>query len=215
MRLFRNAIALATTIAFPVYGGLAAVAAVAVPVLFGESWGPAAPVVSVLACFGAVRALSAIQGDSLRGFGKPFEAFAVVGTGFAITLILAPLGSSLGSVGIAGALVASGLLVWPLGAHFVARTGGIPVRDQIAPALPALAAAAVMVAAVTGVIAFTRDAMGEPALLALAIGVGIAVYALALAVVARPIVRFAISLAAAVLRRDRAALGRLFGEVGG
>jgi len=215
VRLFRNAIALTTTIAFPVYGGLGAVSSVAVPVLFGEDWSPAAPVVSVLACFGAVRALGAVQGDSLRGFGKPFEAFAIVGTGFAITLILAPLGSSLGSIGIAGALVASGLLVWPLGAWFVARTGGIPVRDQIAPALPALGAAAVMVGVVTVLIVLARGTMGEATLLALAIAAGVAVYALALTVVARPMVRFAISLAAAVVRRDRAALGRLFGEAGG
>src|SRR5690606_21032514 len=79
----------AAMMAFPVFVGGAAVAPVAIPLLFGEHWIPIVMAAQLL-CLTAIRSpANAFNGELLRGTGKPGLQLSIMLFGATLGLILA------------------------------------------------------------------------------------------------------------------------------
>lgn len=141
---------LTASLVFPAFAGVALLAPVFVPLLFGERWTGAVFLVQLLALRGYRRAFSTWNSAVLRGLGKP--QWLLISVGFqtlaAAALMILLLGK--GAEGAAWALLVASYLSWPLGAWLVARLTGLAPHAQARLGVPAVAATAAMAAAVIG-----------------------------------------------------------------
>jgi O-antigen/teichoic acid export membrane protein len=97
--------------------GIAAVAPQFVPVVLGNQWRPAIPVMQVLAVWGGVRAFGANVGPVYKSTGRPdiearIQALKVI----FIIVIIYPAAELFGLAGVASAIVMSSSITLP--AHF-------------------------------------------------------------------------------------------------
>lgn len=117
---FRRGVQLSTTVAFPMAAGIAAVAPQFVPVVLGDLWRPAIPVMQVLAVWGGVRAFGANVGPVYNSTGRP-DIGARVQTLKVITIIIIiyPAAESFGLAGVALAIVMSSCISLPVSLYYV------------------------------------------------------------------------------------------------
>jgi PST family polysaccharide transporter len=136
--------------AFPVFVGLALVAADLVPLLFGPKWAPSIPVMQVLALAGAAKTLPVTTATLLVALGRPGLQLRIN----LLTTVLAVLGFALfvrqGIVAVAFVHLGVNVLLAPLHAIVAHRTTGARFGEYFetirAPLLGALAMAAVLLA---------------------------------------------------------------------
>ncbi|RKD98093.1 lipopolysaccharide biosynthesis protein [Halopiger aswanensis] len=117
---FRRAVQLSTTVAFPMAAGIAAVAPQFVPVVLGDQWRAAIPVMQVLAVWGGIRAFGANVGPVYKSIGRPdiearIQALKVV----TIIILIYPAAEWFGLPGVASAIVMSSTISLPLHFHYV------------------------------------------------------------------------------------------------
>lgn len=117
---FCRAVQLSTIVAFPMAAGIAAVAPQFVPVVLGDQWRPAIPVMQVLAVWGGVRAFGANVGPVYKSVGRPdidvrIQALKVV----TIIIIIYPAAELFGLVGVASAIVMSLSVTLPVGLYYI------------------------------------------------------------------------------------------------
>lgn len=119
---YLDVFALIAFLTLPAALGLSAIATPLIDVLLGANWAAAAPIVAVLAIFGAVNALSANNGSVLNAVGKP-HILALTGVLNIAILLTASISLALiyGPLGVAAAYVGTALTLAPLGFYFVAR----------------------------------------------------------------------------------------------
>lgn len=96
--------------AIPVYFGLAAVASEAISFVFGNRWSPAAGVTMLLAISGPFQFAPVFIHAAFQATGGPGIPLALNAMRGALSLILFPLGSFYGAIGIAGAFMLRGIL---------------------------------------------------------------------------------------------------------
>ena len=174
---YLQVVRLLTTVSAPLLLGLAAVAPLAIPTVFGPQWRPAVRVVQLLCVYALLRATGSPVGSLLLAKGRADRAFH---WNLGLLLLVGPtvyLGFRAGGVlGVAGALVglqavlgfaAYFLLVRPL-------TGACGQRYADAIATP-LALAAAMAAAVA-LVGYPQGWLGGGAALALQVLTGVGVY---------------------------------------
>lgn len=147
-------------LAFPIFGGLFAIAPTAVPVAFGLQWTGAIFAVQCLSIIGMMAGLGIIQASLIRNLGRPdwwFRYQAVVQlSNIPIILLLYPFGLNV----ILAAIVGKTLFLWPFSVRMAQTMLDIPMGRYLnslrGPALGVI----VMVPVVLSVPEFAQDLSG-------------------------------------------------------
>jgi lipopolysaccharide exporter len=168
---------LVVVLALPAGFGIAAVAPFLVPVMLGEKWLAAIPIVSVLAIYGALNALQTNCTAVHYSLGRPRNITVISAIQIVFLLPLAIWGAYRGgAVGIAYAyLVYVVVISLPLNYVVVLRALGMPFRRLLSSVWRPLVGSVAMYSVVAVLVAYLR----EPSLLFLAAAIvaGAAVYA--------------------------------------
>ena len=212
-RLTEGTLRVTGVLACPLFLGLAALAPVLVPTVFGEAWLEAIPVVQIMMLLGVQSSMSMVQAAVVRGMGKPhwdmMSAMVVVVITAGLLTVALPHGIEAAAV----AVVLSALVIWPLDALFVRRLTGLPIATQAATVGRAGLAAAVMAVCVWALLATLVARMPAPVALLVEIGAGAILYWAMLRVLMPAAAAIIERLVLAVARRDlgaiRASLGTL------
>lgn len=167
-------------LAFPVFGGLFAIAPFAVPIAFGPQWSEAVFAVQCLSVMGLMAGLGIIQASLIRYLGRPdwwFRYQAVVQlSSIPIILVLFPFGLN----AIMVALAIRTLILWPLSVRMAQQLLEIPVSTYLrilhGPALGITIMIPVVIA-----LPYVVQTLSDGGLVGLQIGVGGLVYASVLA----------------------------------
>lgn len=192
---FFNASIRATgVIGFPAFIGFAAIAPVAVPLIFGDQWLDAIVVLQIIMLLGAQRTIDSICVYTILALGhsRLILAFDIAYTVIASSLMIIAAQFNLETV--TAALVAANLILLPAFLYFARKIANIDVLRPLA-IYPRLAlAAAFMFAAVTTWFARAPAGISQEAMLALSIAFGAAVYISSAAILLRRVLLEAIEL---------------------
>lgn len=143
-RLTEGTLRVTGVLACPLFLGLAALAPLLVPTVFGLAWMEAIPIVQILMLLGLQSSMSMVQSAVVRGMGKPhwdmLSAMVVV----AVTTGLLTVSLPFGLAAAALAVVLSNFCIWPLDALFVRKLTRLPLASQAATVGRAGLAAMVM-----------------------------------------------------------------------
>jgi O-antigen/teichoic acid export membrane protein len=123
--VWARAARLVGAVTLPALGGLVVVADDFVPVVLGEQWKAAVPVVQLLAWVGALQAVQAINVDILIARDRTRTLFRYAIVFFTAHLIAFTVGLQWGIVGVAAAFAVSSTIVEPLLTVVTARCIGI------------------------------------------------------------------------------------------
>jgi len=138
-----TAMSLNAVVAFAVYIGLASIAQDVVPLLFGEQWGPSAPLLQLLAIYGLCQGLNAYSHPALvaQGVGREYVTVQVIHATGVVLLSLATV--SLGLLWMLAALSANMLFATFLCSRLLQRRIGLSLLRYFGACVaPAVAAAA-------------------------------------------------------------------------
>ncbi|AMD58252.1 hypothetical protein AWN88_08725 [Agrobacterium tumefaciens] len=164
-------------LAFPCFAGMAAVAPIFIPVLFGENWKPAVPVLQIL-CLIAIPfvvesftwgVLAAIKRPGLNLKISVLQLLAGIGLSF--------LAAPFGLYPVAWAHVAKVYGVWPVGVFYTQRYGGVEFQKIMRVIAIPLGASIVMGASVFGLEQVIEGRLPPIISLACLVVVGACIYA--------------------------------------
>ena len=176
-RGFLQVVHLLTTVNAPLLIGLAAVAPVLVPGVFGPRWLPAVPLVELLSGVALLRSVGNPIGSLLLACGRADWGFRWNVFALAVTAPLVIAGARLGGLlGVAGALLAMQVVLYGVSYRFLVRAlVGRGLLRYLTVTLRPVVLAAAMAA---GVLAAGAGAAGLPPLprLAVEVAVGALVY---------------------------------------
>ena len=186
-RLLLETMRTQATIGFAIFWGLAAVAPVAVPVLFGRRWDDAVFPLAALAAVAPIRLIGSVETPAMTGLGRPgvlVRTKLIIAPVMTVALLLACR-----AAGIRGAALAW-LCVFPVGYliafRFVLRAADLSFRELGRVTRGSVAAAAAMAVVVTGWCRLGPQLGFAPWMtLISAIGVGAVTYGLALRLIDR------------------------------
>jgi O-antigen/teichoic acid export membrane protein len=188
-------------LAFPGFGFFIIAAPEVVEVVFGARWLPAAPVMSVLAIFGALQTSLMITDSCLNAIGRPRVVLRNRLLSTSVQVAAFAVAAPFGIIWVAWALVARAYLLAPLPVWSLIRAGVVDLRAWLRSFATPLLATALMLAA----LAVLRGALlahtGPGLRLAAMASVAVLAYSAALALLDRPILRELISVV--VPRRRR------------
>lgn len=148
---------LAAAVAFPGFLFFTIAADDAVYVLFGARWAAAAPIMAVLAIFGALQATITISESCLTGIGKPQVVFRNRLVATVVQVVAFVVAAQFGIVWVAWALVVRTYLLAPLPIYSLVKAGVIDVRGWLRTFVTPLVCTAVML----GVVATVRFALAD------------------------------------------------------
>lgn len=202
----------AAVVASPAFLGLAAVASLVVPLVFGERWVGAAPVIQLLMLLGIRSSMSMVQIAVVRGMGRPGWHLTCSALGLALTAALTIAALDHGLLAVTAAQVLKAFLMWMPYAWLVSRLTGLTARQQAAAATgPALAALS-MAACVYVFVAWLGHSVHAAVSLLLAVPVGALLYLAALSLFAPAAARFVRVAVGTLIRGDIRALRAMFAE---
>lgn len=176
-------------VAFPLFLFFTIAADEAVRVLFGEKWLAAAPIMAVLALFGALQATLTITESCLTAIGRPQVVFRNRLLGTAVQVTAFAVAAPFGVIWVAWALVARAYLLAPLPVWSLIRAGVIDLRGWLRSFGTPLLCTSVMLGAVAAVRFGLSGAVGAAPRLAAMVAVAVFAYVGALAVIDRPLLR--------------------------
>lgn len=178
---FRNAysrmLSLSAMVACPAALGFSAVAADAIPLLFGQQWTPAVPVVQVAGLLAPISVLTFFSGPALTALGRADTVvrFAVLQL-VAVTAV-ALVSVRFGLVALAAAQVARAYLLIPLQLWLFTKATGMSGWSVLRNVVPPAAAALIMAAALHLLAPGLRGWIAEPIpRLAVAVPLGVVIY---------------------------------------
>lgn len=154
-RLAAGTLRVTGVLACPLFLGLAALAPLLVPTVFGPAWVDAVPVVQLLMLLGVRSSMSIVQAAVVRGMGKAHWEMISAAVSVSLGAVLVGLAAPYGLVPAAAAVVVSACLVWPLDAFLVRHLTALPIAQQAgAGSRAALSATAmaIFVAALTPIL---------------------------------------------------------------
>jgi PST family polysaccharide transporter len=140
-----------SVVAFPVFGGLAAVAPVLVPVAFGEGWTPSIAVMQWLALAGLVQCLTYFDRPLLLAVGRPRLELGVTTVATIGNLIAFAVSVPFGIAAVAAAYGIRNVTFWPV-RLWALRSVGIPLGQYGRALVPAAVASLACSAAAAGVV---------------------------------------------------------------
>ncbi|MCG8443085.1 MAG: lipopolysaccharide biosynthesis protein [Caulobacterales bacterium] len=184
---FNTTIRLSTFAAFPAFAGLAAIAPVAVPFVFGEQWIAAVPAIQILMILGMQRAVDSVSGSVMTGLGHAALVFKLTIVHTVLSTAFVALGAQFSIELAVAALVATNIVMLPLFLVFVQRLAKVQVLEPLKLLPRLIVATGLMFVTVT----YWRLLAPEnlPAFVTMAAGVafGAVVYGLAAVVLMRPV----------------------------
>jgi O-antigen/teichoic acid export membrane protein len=202
-------------LACPLFLGLAALAPVLVPTIFGAAWLDAITVVQIMMLLGIHSSMSIVQAAVVRGMGKPHWDLISALVVALLTAVLVVVAAPYGLEAATAAVVVSALAIWPLDALFVRRLTGLSAAGQIATSWRAGLAAAVMACGVWSSTPLLLSHLPPAAMLLLQVVFGAVLYWAMLRVLMPAVGKVISGVVLAVARRDfgavRASLGSLAG----
>jgi len=161
----------------PVFLGLAVVAPDLVPVVFGERWRAAIPVLQLLSLGGIAQALQVFNGQVYQAQGRPglLLRFMVFSTG--VTFGGFAIGLHWGVVGVAASFAIARSIVLAANTTLMCRTVELPLMRTVVGYLEIVALAAVMGALVLGARhALLATGLGDGPRLAVLVVIGASTY---------------------------------------
>ncbi|RYZ15156.1 MAG: lipopolysaccharide biosynthesis protein [Alphaproteobacteria bacterium] len=200
----------ATMLAFPAFIGAAAVAPVAIPLIFGETWIPAIPAAQIM-IIAAVRApVNAFNGELMRGTGHPGIYTTLVGLGAIMMAVMVPLVTSFGIAAVSLTILVRGIVQWAVAAYVVQRTVGYPAIKQFTIGWQSFIAAAGMGIVVALALPWL-EFLPRPVSLGLLGLLGVVVHMALLSILAPQLAKRLLSFFVALARRDKKSLTRILG----
>lgn len=181
-------------VAFPGFGFFAVAAPEVVEVIFGARWLPAAPVMAVLAIFGALQTTVMITDSCLSAIGRPKVVFRNRLLSTSVQVAAFAVAAPFGIIWVAWSLVARAYLLAPLPVWSLIRAGVVDLRAWLRSFVTPLLATAVMLAAVAAVRATPLAHTGSAVRLAAMAAVSMVTYLGALTLLDRPLLREVIGL---------------------
>ena len=164
-------------IVFPLLIGLATVAPVFVPVIFGVVWGPTIPLIQILALLGIIKTLINPIGSILLAKGRPDIAFKWNASGAVINTLVFWFFVRYGVRAVAWSWVGLSAVDCVVAVLILSYLIGLDYRDHVGALLAPLALSALMGTAVlVGYSFFSRFVTNKSILLACLIAVGVGVY---------------------------------------
>lgn len=154
---YTRVLTLAAAVAFPGFLFFTIAADDAVLVVFGAQWAAAAPIMAVLALFGALQATITITESCLTGIGKPQVVFRNRLVATVVQVVAFVVAAQFGIVWVAWALVIRTYLLAPLPIWSLVRAGVIDGRGWLRTSVTPLACTAVML----GAVALVRFGLAE------------------------------------------------------
>jgi len=198
------------SIASPIYLGLAAVAGLLVPLVFGEAWIGSVPIIQLMMLLGLRSSMTIVQMSVVRGMGRADWHLWAAALGFALTLVLVNAALGYGLLAVTAAIVVRSVLMWVPYAWFVRQlTGLTPGQQSRAVAGPGFAALA-MAAITAGYVAWIGASIPVAGALGAAVLLGMTAYYVLLPFFAPDAAAFARSAIGMLARRDIDSLRRLF-----
>lgn len=147
---FLGALELSALVAFPLYLGMAVLAPELTVTLFGPDWGPAAPILRVLAGIGLLHALTYIDPPALTAAGRPDWVLKVNVVNAVLNVIAFIIAVRWGVLAVAAAYTIRGYVTWPIPLHALKQVLGLRLRRYARQLAGAAGAAGIMTAAVLG-----------------------------------------------------------------
>lgn len=189
-RAFYNVTQYTSLLAFPVFFGLAVLAAELIPTLFGEQWIPSIPVMQVLAMIGILHSVLYFNGSVLRASGKPSWEFGIMFLNAVFSILGFMLAVRWGIVAVAASFVVVGYLLAPASLWAVRRLLPFDFRTYLRQFAPSLIASLAMVVVVASLkLVLGQFEMSRYLQLALAIIAGGLTYFAVILLIARDLAR--------------------------
>lgn len=184
---------LSCAVSFPLFAGMAVLAPEFVPLVFGNTWGPAVPAVQGFATFGLLSCVGILQASLINSAGHPGRWFLyLLGKNLA-TLLVIVLTFRAGISVVVWSIVMMSFFMWPIAVAMVIAILKISPFAYLKQFVPPLAATLIMVATVVGV-AVLLEGSDPIVRIAAEIAGGAAVYAAALAILCAGRVRQLVAL---------------------
>jgi O-antigen/teichoic acid export membrane protein len=153
--------AVCSAVAVPAIVGFAVIAPDAIPLVFGDQWGAAAPVAQVLGLMAVPFTHNRFAGPALATLGR-YSMLARFSTlQLLLTVVMSIAAAPYGLVAVAGAYVTRAYLMLPLQLWAFKRYSGLGYREVLRSVGPAVGVSVLMAAAVTGLDAVAGDALRE------------------------------------------------------
>jgi lipopolysaccharide exporter len=147
VRTYNRSLSLIVLLALPVTAGIAATAEYFVPLLLGEKWLPAVPIMQVLAVYGAMRVLVANTGSLYLAINRPYLIALMSAASLVVMIpLMIYLVAELGAVGAAWAVLGGSVPMVVLMFVFNWRFAGIRASTTLPFLARPVAGAVVMVA---------------------------------------------------------------------
>jgi len=199
-------------LACPIFLGLAAVAGLLVPLVFGADWSGAVPVVQILMLLGIWSSLAVVQAAVVRGMGRPGWDMAASAFELALTVTLVLVTLPHGLLAVTAAVVAVSFVMLLPYARFVRELTGLGIAQQGAAIAGPTAAALSMAACTLGLVAWIGESLPALVSLALVVAFGAVVYLAALRLFAPVAASFVMSALGTLVRGDLRGLRALLAD---
>ncbi len=194
---------LVAAISFPIYAGLAAVAPDAVPLIFGQAWSPAIPIVQIFSVVWSLVLARVLVAPLLRSISAQAELLLATALASLLTLVLVAPSASLGTVTLAVVLTLKHVAFIAVGFVLVRKYFKVGTRAQVSAIMRPLLAACAMLIGIAVLRATLADVSATVLVMA-TIALGAAVYNAVLVAIDAEYAAYA----SAILRSLRAALRR-------
>jgi O-antigen/teichoic acid export membrane protein len=131
----------------------------AIPLVFGEQWGPAAPVAQVLGFMAVPFTYNRFAAPALATLGRYGTLARFSTLQLVLTVVLSIAAAPYGLVAVAGAYVARAYLMLPFQMWAFRRYSGLASGEVLRSVAPAFAASVGMAGAIAGLDATVGDAL--------------------------------------------------------
>jgi PST family polysaccharide transporter len=179
---FYQATQLSSLIAFPSFLGIAVLAPIIVPTVFGPQWMQSVPVMQILATIGMLYSIGFFNGAVMMAMGKPSWSLQIKVLNTAVTVMgfMFVLRQGWGAIGVASALVVVGYMLFPVSVWAIHKLIHIDLMTYLRQYIGPVAASLVMCGSIWGAMWIVGDALNVAVALVLYIALGIAVYGAAI-----------------------------------
>lgn len=176
--IITSAIRLTTFTAYPAFIGAAVLAPLAIPLLFGNQWAEAVPVVQIALLMALRSPSGALNSGILKGYGRPeialyIQLFNAVTITLLVTLLI-----GFGLTIVMWAILAQRLASWILSGWFVQRVIQFPLSRQITIGWKPMFASLIMAFGVWGFLRVFEGSLHQIPLMLSAVLCGACLYAL-------------------------------------
>lgn len=182
-------------VALPILLGMAALAPMLIPLLFGTGWAPSIPVMQILAFVGILQSVYFFNNTVIMAMGKPSWRLGLGCLNAVSSVIAFSIAVHWGITAVALALAIRGYVLSPVPLWVVGKLIHLDARHYLGRFGAPLAASVAMVVAVRGLGAVLGDGVNGSVLVALSVITGALVYAAALRYLAPRLVQDAFALA--------------------